>query len=145
MPVTSRPTERISFVTNGTPEADIAARRLRQRYGDVAFEAAEVVVALGGDGLMLQTLHRVMRTGVPVYGMNFGSVGFMMNDFSEDDLGERLAAAQPTRIYPLSMQVIDTTGQRRRRWRSTRSRCSAPPIRRPRSRSSSMAKPGWKS
>jgi NAD+ kinase len=109
--VATRPTERITFVTNGTPEADIAAQRLRQRYGDIALESAEVVVALGGDGLMLQTLHRVMRTGVPVYGMNFGSVGFMMNTFSEDDLGERLAAAQQTRIYPLSMQVVETTGR----------------------------------
>ncbi|WP_375450537.1 NAD kinase [uncultured Devosia sp.] len=107
----SRPTERISFVTNGTPESEIAAQRLRQRYGDIAFDSAEVVVALGGDGLMLQTLHRVLRTNVPVYGMNFGSVGFMMNAFSEDTLGERLSAAQQTRIYPLSMQVIDTSGR----------------------------------
>ncbi|MEO8684319.1 MAG: NAD kinase [Devosia sp.] len=107
----NRPTDRIGFVTNGTPEADIAAQRLRGRYGDIAFDSAEVIVALGGDGLMLQTLHRVMRTGVPVYGMNFGSVGFMMNNFSEDDLGDRLMAAQQTRIYPLSMQVLETDGR----------------------------------
>lgn len=107
-----RPSERISFVTNGTPEANIAAQRLQKRYGDIAFETAEIVVALGGDGLMLQTLHRVLRTGVPVYGMNFGSVGFMMNAFCEDDLGERLAMAQQTRIYPLSMQVLDMTGRK---------------------------------
>ncbi|MFO3797165.1 MAG: NAD(+)/NADH kinase, partial [Anaerolineales bacterium] len=69
-------------------------------------DVADVVVALGGDGLMLQTLHRVMRMGVPVYGMNFGSVGFMMNTFSEDDLEARLAAVQRTRIFPLSMQVL---------------------------------------
>jgi len=103
-------TRRIGFVTNGTPEADAAAARLQQRYGNAAPEEADVVVALGGDGLMLQTLHRVMDKGTPVYGMNFGTVGFMMNGFSEDGLAQRLAAAQPTRIYPLSMQVTDTTG-----------------------------------
>ncbi len=106
-----QPVARIAFVTNGTPEADAAARKLRARYGDHPMEAADIVVALGGDGLMLQTLHRVMRMGVPVYGMNFGSVGFMMNAYSEDNLDERLASVQPTRIYPLSMEVVDAAGQ----------------------------------
>jgi|TARA_R110000868_G_scaffold4752_1_gene29396 NAD+ kinase len=110
-PVSSQPADRICFVTNDTPEADAAAARLRARYGDFPIETADVVVALGGDGLMLQTLHRVMGLGVPVYGMNFGSVGFMMNTFSEDNLQERLQAVQRTRIYPLSMQVLSTTGQ----------------------------------
>lgn len=104
-------TDRISFVTNGTPEADAAGERLRARYGDHPIDAADVIVALGGDGLMLQTLHHVMETNVPVYGMNFGSVGFMMNSFSEDDLANRLASAQATRIYPLSMSVVDTNGE----------------------------------
>nr|WP_314261032.1 NAD kinase [uncultured Devosia sp.] len=98
-------------VTNGTPEADAAAARLKARYGDHALETATAVVALGGDGLMLQTLHRTMRRDIPVYGMNFGSVGFMMNGFSEHDLDQRLEAAQATRIFPLSMQVLDTSGQ----------------------------------
>ncbi len=97
--------ERISFVSSGTPEADIAASALRDRYGDCGFDNAGVVVALGGDGLMLQTLHRKMGLDVPVYGMNFGSVGFLMNEFSADDLTARLAAAKPTHIYPLEMQV----------------------------------------
>ena len=109
--MSSQPADRICFVTNGTPEADAAAVRLRARYGDHAITEADVVVALGGDGLMLQTLHRVMRTGVPVYGMNFGSVGFMMNTFSEDDLIARLAAVQRTRIFPLSMEVLDAFGR----------------------------------
>jgi len=103
--------QRICFVTNDTPEAASAALRLRRRYGDNAIEDADVVVALGGDGLMLQTLHRVMRTGIPVYGMNFGSVGFMMNAFSEDDLKQRLEVVQRTRIFPLSMSVVDTAGK----------------------------------
>lgn len=109
--MSSQPADRVCFVTNGTPEADAAAARLKARYGDYAMDVADVVVALGGDGLMLQTLHRVMRMGVPVYGMNFGSVGFMMNTFSEDDLEQRLAAVQRTRIFPLSMQVLDASGQ----------------------------------
>lgn len=103
---------RLCFVTNGTPDADAAAARLRSRYGDHPIETVDMVVALGGDGLMLQTLHRVMRAGTPVYGMNFGSVGFMMNAFSEDDLPARLASAQPTRIFPLSMDVLDMSGRR---------------------------------
>src|SRR5690606_1736874 len=86
--------------------------KLRQRYGDVGFDKAEVIVALGGDGLMLQTLHRVMDRGIPVYGMNFGSVGFLMNEFEEEGLLERLAAANPTDIYPLSMEVLDAKGAR---------------------------------
>ncbi|MEO5806751.1 NAD kinase [Devosia sp.] len=101
---------RIGFVSSGTPEADAAANELRVIYGDTPFSEAAVVVALGGDGLMLQTLHRVMRKGIPVYGMNFGSVGFMMNALSQIDLLERLAAAQPTQIYPLSMQALDRSG-----------------------------------
>jgi NAD+ kinase len=107
----SQPYTRVSFVTNGTPDADAAAARLAGRYGHHPLEDADIVVALGGDGLMLQTLHRVMQSGQPVYGMNFGSVGFMMNPFSEDDLMNRLASVQRTRIYPLSMQVRDSTGQ----------------------------------
>lgn len=103
--------ESICFVTNGTAEADAAAARLRDRYGDHPIEGADVIVALGGDGLMLQTLHRVMKTSTPVYGMNFGSVGFLMNPFSEDNLVSRLALVQRTRIYPLSMEVLDTLGK----------------------------------
>jgi NAD+ kinase len=102
---------RIAFVTNGTAEADAAAQRLSNRYGFHALESADFVVALGGDGLMLQTLHRVMPLDIPVYGMNFGSVGFMMNAFSEDDLETRLQSVQRTRIYPLSMEVLDTSGK----------------------------------
>ncbi len=102
---------RIAFVTNGTVEADAAARRLSSRYGFHPLESCDVVVALGGDGLMLQTLHRVMPLDTPVYGMNFGSVGFMMNAFSEDDLEPRLQSVQRTRIYPLSMEVLDTSGK----------------------------------
>jgi NAD+ kinase len=97
--------ERISFVSSGTAEANSAAEALSERYGDSGFDNAQVIVALGGDGLMLETLHRKMGQDVPVYGMNFGSIGFLMNEYSPDDLMERLAAAKPTRIYPLEMTV----------------------------------------
>ncbi|HVW92333.1 MAG TPA: NAD kinase [Devosia sp.] len=104
-------TEAVGFVSSGTPEANAAAQLLRARYGNVHIEEATAVVALGGDGLMLQTLHRVMALGIPVYGMNFGSVGFLMNDFDADNLLERLAAAKPTRIFPLEMDVTDIEGR----------------------------------
>jgi hypothetical protein len=84
---------KVHFVTNQTAGAEAAARRLHERYGQARIEDADVVVALGGDGLMLQTLHAVMELGIPVYGMNFGSVGFMMNGFAEDDLLQKLEAA----------------------------------------------------
>ncbi len=100
----------IHFVSSGTAEADEATHALRQRYGDNGFEEADVLVALGGDGLMLETLHRVMNRQVPVYGMNFGSVGFLMNEFGSDNLLERLERAKPTHIYPLAMRVTDAAG-----------------------------------
>jgi NAD+ kinase len=102
--------DRVSFVSSGTAEADLATERLRSRYGDCGTERADVVVALGGDGLMLQTLHQVMSRNVPVFGMNCGSVGFLMNDYSDDGLIDRLRAANPTRISPLAMHVTDVNG-----------------------------------
>jgi NAD+ kinase len=101
---------KISFVSSGTPEADTAMARLRDRYGD-AGTGADVVVALGGDGLMLQALRETMDRRLPVFGMNCGSVGFLMNDYSDERLVERLAAAKPTRIAPLAMHVIDVDGR----------------------------------
>jgi NAD+ kinase len=102
----------ISFVSNGTEDAEAATNALRERYGEAGFDSAEVIVALGGDGLMLETLHRVMDRDVPVYGMNFGSVGFLMNDYQPDGLRERLAAANATNIHPLRMEVTDEGGER---------------------------------
>jgi NAD+ kinase len=102
--------DRVSFVSSGTAEAEIAMARLRDLYGDCGADQADVIVALGGDGLMLQTLHKVMARNVPVFGMNCGSVGFLMNDYADDGLVDRLRAAKPTRIAPLSMHVTDVTG-----------------------------------
>ena len=82
-------------------------------------------MALGGDGLMLQTLHRYLNDRVPIYGMNRGSVGFLMNDYSEDDLRERLARAEVSVIHPLAMRAVDGGKAQHRRSPSTRCRCSA--------------------
>lgn len=103
-------TEKLAFVASETAEAREARERLAARYGDVPPEEADIVVALGGDGLMLQTLHRFMSTGTPIYGMNRGSVGFLMNEYREDDLPQRLSEADVTPIHPLAMNVVDTSG-----------------------------------
>jgi NAD+ kinase len=102
---------RIAFLSSGTPEADEACARLGARYGAVSSEEADVIVALGGDGLMLQTLHRFMGANKPIYGMNRGSVGFLMNEYQEEGLRERLAAAQASTIRPLLMSAEDVSGR----------------------------------
>lgn len=102
--------EKIAFVASDTPEAQDALAALVKAHGNRDLDDADVVVALGGDGLMLQTAHRLMNTNIPIYGMNRGSVGFLMNEFTADDLPERLQAAEETRIHPLAMDAIDTNG-----------------------------------
>lgn len=101
------PLERIAFVASDVPEARDALRRLAHRYGNYPVAESEAIVALGGDGLMLQTLHRFLKNPKPIYGMNRGSVGFLMNEYSEDDLPRRLAEAKISRIHPLSMHATD--------------------------------------
>lgn len=100
----------ISFVSSGTPEADAALAKLVERYRNADPAEADVIVALGGDGLMLQTLHRFMGTGTPIYGMNRGSVGFLMNEYRERGLSKRLEAAERSVVHPLSMRAVDKTG-----------------------------------
>jgi NAD+ kinase len=102
---------RIAFVASPSPEAEQARQRLAARYGNAPIDAADVVVALGGDGLMLQTLHRLMGSRRPIYGMHRGTVGFMMNEFHEDGLAERLAAAETAVIHPLVMLARDVDGR----------------------------------
>jgi NAD+ kinase len=103
--------ERLAFVASPIPEAQSALEELRRRYGDVAPDDADIIVALGGDGLMLQTLHRFMRSGKPIYGMHRGTVGFLMNDFSAAGLKERLALSEVTVIHPLLMHARDADGR----------------------------------
>ncbi len=103
---------RIAFVASPMAEAQEAQAKLSKRYGAAEIEQADVIVALGGDGLMLQTLHRFMTSGKPIYGMHRGTVGFLMNEFREDDLVQRLADAKPALIHPLLMRAVDNKGQR---------------------------------
>jgi NAD+ kinase len=92
---------KLSFTASARPEAQDALRRLRHLYGDVGEAEADVIVALGGDGHMLDTLRRRLKDKKAVYGMNRGTIGFLMNDYHEEDLLERLAKAEPVRIRPL--------------------------------------------
>ena len=103
--------ERLAFLSSGVPDAEAAHERLAELYGDVAIPEADAVVALGGDGLMIQTLHALMGKDIPVYGMNRGSFGFLMNDYREDGLRERLHAAGASLVHPLVMQATTRDGQ----------------------------------
>ncbi|MGA9201107.1 MAG: NAD kinase [Pseudolabrys sp.] len=110
----SSPLERlrhIAFVASHTPEARDAYGRLEKRYGNADPAKADVIVALGGDGLMLQTLHKFMNSGKPIYGMHRGTVGFLMNEFVQERLSERLSNAHITVIHPLVMQARDVQGR----------------------------------
>ena len=100
--------ERIAFLA--ADHAREAARTLALRYGGHPVEESDVIVALGGDGFMLDTLHRYMQLGVPIFGMNRGTVGFLMNAFHEDRLAERLRHATPTVLSPLRMKAVRVGG-----------------------------------
>ena len=102
-------TAKIAFVASDAPSAQTARGALVTRYGNVPEDEADVIVALGGDGFMLQTLHGTQHLPAPVYGMNRGTVGFLMNEYTETDLLDRLAAAEEAVINPLKMkaQTID--------------------------------------
>ena len=101
----------ICFVASNAPAAQKALGEIVDVYGNCAKKDADVIVALGGDGLMLETLHSVMDAKTPVYGMNFGSIGFLMNDFGLDDLHDRLNNAEATEIHPLQMRAKNKDGE----------------------------------
>jgi len=103
--------ERIAFVASPLPAAKEAERRLNKLYRGVKPEKADVIVALGGDGLMLRTLRQFMQSGKPIYGMQRGTVGFLMNEYSPERLCERLASAHTTVIHPLLMRARDDKGK----------------------------------
>jgi NAD+ kinase len=107
----SKITSRLAFVSSGTPDADAALESLSKRYGHTSFDDADIIVALGGDGFMLQTLRDTMDTGKKVYGMNRGTVGFLMNEYRAGNLPERIAAALPETIRPLEMSAVTSYGQ----------------------------------
>lgn len=98
-------TPRIAFLAAATEIAAAARARLVALHGDCVPEEADFIVALGGDGMMLETQHRLLGRNQRIYGMNCGSVGFLMNDFREDALPERLLAAQAATLHPLRMRT----------------------------------------
>ncbi len=101
---------RIHFTASDAPDAQAAQHALIARYGQSPREAAEAIVALGGDGHMLRALHAAIDLPAPVYGMNRGTVGFLMNAFCGDELPERLQAAERVSIHPLRMRATDLHG-----------------------------------
>lgn len=101
---------KLAFVSSDAEDACDARQRLIDRYGQADMGQADVIVALGGDGFLLQTLRDTMSTGRRVYGMNRGTIGFLMNEFREDRLVERIVAAQPETIKPLEMQTVSQDG-----------------------------------
>lgn len=103
---------RITFLASDVPSARQALAALTARFGNVPETEAEVIVALGGDGFMLHTMHSTQGLNVPVYGMNRGTVGFLMNEYSESDLPERLQAAEEEILNPLSMHAQSVDGTR---------------------------------
>jgi NAD+ kinase len=109
--MTQQKYDRIAFVASPSPEASQALATLTKAYGSHDAANADVIVALGGDGLMLQTLHTHMRSGKPIYGMHRGTVGFLMNEYSDNGLRERLSAARTTVINPLLMRATDVHGK----------------------------------
>lgn len=103
---------RVHFVAGSDQAAGSAAQAMQERYGQCALDEAEVIVALGGDGFMLRTLHRFLNTDLPVFGMKIGNVGFLMNRYSQEDLEKRLAAARQVNLNPLRMEVETESGTR---------------------------------
>ena len=99
---------RLDFTASDRPEAQEACARLKARYGAAA--NPDVVVALGGDGFLLQTVHRYLKDQIPIFGMNRGSVGFLLNDYAEDNLMERILKSESTLISPLSMTARTRAG-----------------------------------
>ena len=104
--------DKIAFVGADSVAARRACRRLRKQFGTNALENADVIVVLGGDGTMLETLHKLFQHQIPIYGMNRGTVGFLMNEFREDGLRKRLDSAQRVELHPLRMDVTTVDGGR---------------------------------
>lgn len=102
---------RLCFLAARAPLAQSARDGLIARYGDTPLDQAEVIVAIGGDGFMLDTLHATQDLPAPVYGMNRGTVGFLMNEFRPEGLTARLAAAEEAVVNPLTMTAITVGGE----------------------------------
>lgn len=103
--------KKLTFFAADTPEAQDVLKTLQAEFGDSGLEKADIAIAIGGDGTMLETLHDTYNHGVPVYGINCGSVGFLMNPYRPENLIDRLNSAHHIQIYPLEMMVTDETGK----------------------------------
>jgi NAD+ kinase len=101
---------RVAFVATDSDPAQEALKVLTARYGQNAPEDADVIVALGGDGFMLEALHAYMSLKAPIFGVHRGTVGFLMNRFDEGDLMERLQLASEVTLHPLRMTAIGADG-----------------------------------
>jgi len=113
-PASARNGTKLAFVAAETPEALAALKALKKRYGAVPPEKADVIVALGGDGFMLRTLHRFRSLNTPIYGMNRGTVGFLMNDYRAVGLTGLLQRAHRIQLHPLQMVATTIRGTTRR-------------------------------
>lgn len=102
--------KKIAIINSGTDEALAAQSLLEARYETVTTEDADVIVALGGDGFMLETLHGTLGRTAPIFGMNRGTVGFLMNEYKDNGLAERVAAAEAITVHPLRMRAHTTDG-----------------------------------
>ncbi|MZR30818.1 NAD kinase [Sneathiella litorea] len=103
---------KIHFTASESEDAQIACESLIARYGNVPATEAEVIVALGGDGFMLETMHSFMSSKIPIYGMNKGTVGFLLNTYQEEGLIERLSAGEITKLHPLNMVAVNMHGEK---------------------------------
>ena len=106
--------QKICFTASETEVAQSALQRMVGHYGNSAMDKADVIVALGGDGFMLQTLHATEHLDVPVYGMNCGTIGFLMNEYGEENLPERLGVAEEEVVNPLAMLAVSVDGKEHR-------------------------------
>jgi len=102
---------KIHFTASETEQAQIAYKKLIHQYGQVSVAQADVIVALGGDGYMLESMHKYMASELPIYGMNKGTVGFLLNNYEEENLIERLSAGEITQLHPLKMAATDKSGR----------------------------------
>ena len=98
---------KVAFLSSDTEQAMLAKKELVKLYGNNPIDSCDIIVALGGDGFMLQTLHKFIESNIPIYGMNCGSIGFLMNEYSAEDLEEKLKNSEITEINPLRMIVYD--------------------------------------
>jgi len=104
------PDKKIAFLGSGSPRANEALEELTKRHDHVPPEQADVIIALGGDGFLLQCLHDVMGRNVAIFGMNRGSIGFLMNDYAGADLSARIASAESVTLVPLRQKSTDING-----------------------------------